>query len=80
MPRTGATSRPIGKIPQYDADPSSPNAEDVWVLKSSSGGPGVAGVPMGLLLSLTYTGPGGGTSYQLSFRTKEGTTIRSGLT
>lgn len=68
-------------IPQYDADPSSPSAQDAWVLRTTSGGGvGVAGVPMGLLLALTYTGGGGADTYQFSYRTNEGTTVRVSLT
>lgn len=54
-------------IPQLDADPASPSAEQVWVRKS-----GNAGSPMGLLLSLTTNA----ITYQLSYRTIEGTTKR----
>lgn len=44
-------------IPQLTSDPVSPNVDDLWVLKSGSGGgAGIAdGTPMGLLLALTYT-------------------------
>ncbi len=66
-------------IPQYETfDPVSPSPEDTWVLHTG-GIPMVAGSPIGLLLSLTYAGPSGGT-YQLSYRTLEGTTKRVALT
>lgn len=58
-------------IPQLDADPASPSAEQVWVRKS-----GNAGSPMGLLLSLTTNT----ITYQLSYRTIEGTTKRVSIT
>lgn len=67
-------------IPQVNSDPSAPVAEDAWVLKTTSGGSASAGDAMGLLLALTYSGGGGATTYQLSYRTKENTTVRVSLT
>jgi len=75
MARIGSGFRTF-RIPQYDVDPSSPVAEDAWVLKSG-GGSQVAGSPIGLLLALTYATTGGG--YQFSYRTKENTTVRATL-
>lgn len=68
-------------IKQYDADPTSPKAETAWVLRTPGAGGSTKGVPMGLLLSLTYaeTVAGGTTVYQFSYRTKESTTIRATL-
>lgn len=67
----------IDVVPQLSSDPSSPNAEDCHVLKTTSGGGGgSAGQPIGLLLSLTQAGTGGTTSYQFSYRTKEGSFLR----
>lgn len=66
-------------IPQLDADPASPKAEDAWVLKTSTGG-GAEGEPIGLLLALTYSGSADASTYTLSYRTKESTTVRVALT
>lgn len=63
-------------IPQLNADPASPNAEDAWVLRSPIYS---AGTPLGLLLAITNTSIVGYT-YQHSYRTKEGTTVRVSLT
>lgn len=65
----------IGHIPQLDSDPASPAQEDAWVLASISGGVG-GGEPLGLLLALTTPATGGSSTYELSYRTKEGTTVR----
>lgn len=78
------TAPPGGKIKQYDTDPVSPKPEQAWVLKSGSGGSGAhattKGMPMGLLVALTYpktTTQGGlSVSYQFSYRTKEAITRR----
>ena len=75
------------KIKQYDTDPTSPKKESAWVLRQGTGGGIVQlstkGVPMGLLLSLTYaitaTTTGVAFTYQFSYRDKEGTTIRNTL-
>lgn len=66
-------------IPEYATDPVSPSAEDVWVLRTDTAD-GTAGSPRGLLLSLTYTGNMLSSSYQLSYRTAAGTTIRTTMT
>ena len=58
-------------IPEVYADPISPAPESAWVL-ATAGIPG--GVPIGLLLSLTYTGPI--ESYQFSYKTLEGSIVR----
>lgn len=65
-------------IRQVDADPTNPKSQDAWVLKTGSGGTG-GGTPVGLLLALTTPDVGGTTSYQFSYRTIEGTTIRTTL-
>jgi len=54
-------------IPELTSDPVSPCPGETWVLKAS-----VAGTPIGLLLALTY----GSTTYLLSYRTTENTTVR----
>lgn len=69
----------VKSIPQLDSDPSSPNSEDLWVLKSVTGGGAGVGEAYGLLLTLTQPGAGAATSYELSFRTLEGTTVRTAL-
>lgn len=67
-------------IPEYDTDPVSPSPEDAWVLKSTGAGGDDGGLPIGLLLSLTYAGSSPPTtSYQFSYRTLENTTIRTTL-
>jgi len=71
----GGTTLNDVKIPQLDTDPINPAPESAWVLKS--GGQLVR--PRGLLLALTYS-VGTPTTYELSFRTKENTTVRTPLT
>lgn len=67
-------------IPEVTSDPPSPVAEQAWVLKTGSGSI-TAGSLMGIL-GLTYANdvPAGELTYQLSYRTKEGTTVRTNLT
>lgn len=74
-------STSYGVIPQYASDPASPLAETAWVLRTPGVGGTTTGVPMGLLLALTYaeTAAGGAAAYQLSYRTEEGTTLRTTL-
>ncbi len=64
------------KIKQYtDIDPINPQIEQAWVLKTQSlGAAQTIGMPMGLLLALTYAAsiP----TYQFSYRTRENNTIR----
>ena len=71
----GVTTGGGVNIPQYSSDPTSPLAEDAWVLRSGAGGSG-GGAPIGLLLSLTKTSTGTTFTYQFSYRTEEGTTKR----
>jgi hypothetical protein len=74
------TSLSSNKIKQYDSDPTSPKIETAWVLRTVGAGGSTEGMPMGLLLALTYatTSAGGGaTTYQFSYRTKEGSTKRA---
>lgn len=61
-------------IPELTVDPVSPIAESAWVLKTSNV---VSGQPMGLLLALTYSV--NTLTYLLSYRTLEGTTVRTSL-
>jgi hypothetical protein len=87
-PTTGGGSGTAGIKEYFTADPIAPVAETAWVLRTGSGGGIVQlstkGVPIGLLLSLTYAVTASTTgiayTYQFSYRTKEGTTIRSALT
>ena len=67
-----------GVIPQLDADPGDPFEESAWVLKSG-GGSIPDGTPIGMLLGLTYTDVTPINTYQLSYKTKEGTIIRTTL-
>lgn len=63
------------KVPQFEnTDKPSPKAGDVWV-KRTVALDGDVGVPRGLLLALTYSGDGVST-YELSYRTEEATTVR----
>ena len=56
-------------ISQLTTDPTSPTANQAWVLKIPDG------VPMGLLLALTYTS----SPYLLSYYTNAGTIVRTTL-
>lgn len=70
------TEREIGIIPQLDADPANPKKERAWVLKTTTGGAG-GGVLQFLYGAHPITSNGAiSTSYQFSYRTKEGTTKR----
>ncbi len=70
----------ISNIPQLNADPSAPNSEDMWVLKTGGGsGGGELKAFSGLSFPIISTNGGGAATYQLSFRTKEGTTVRTTL-
>lgn len=76
------TSFAIGSIPQYDADPTSPAQETSWVLKQGGGG-GAGGGLLNAIIGLSFaylsTGAATATTYQFSYRTKEGTTVRETL-
>lgn len=63
-------------IQQLSSDPASPSPEEVWVLKTTSGAI-TDGHSIGLLLALTYQDNVGATTYHLSYRTLEGTTVRT---
>lgn len=65
-------------IPELDSDPSSPQPESSWVLKTTTGGTG-AGEAFGFL-AYTNPGVGGSTSYSFKYRTLEGTTVSVDLT
>lgn len=67
-------------IPEVSTDPASPVVNQAWVLVTASGGGGAnSGVPIGLLLALTYAGGAVSYSYKFSYYTTEGTTVRSTL-
>jgi len=70
-----------GYIPQYSTDPVSPQSETAWVLRSLVGATGGGTIRAFLGLGFPYltVGSGGSNSYQLSYRTLEGTTIRGTL-
>ena len=64
---SGGGSSGTSQIPEYNSDPISPSSTDVWVLRTA-----LIGKPIGLLMALTYSTD----TYQLSYRTVEGTTVR----
>lgn len=66
-------------IPQLDSDPASPGQQEAWVLRTVVAGEG-AGIPYGLLLTLTQPGAGAETSYAFKYRTKQNTTVSVALT
>lgn len=72
----GSTVGGATMIPELSADPASPISEEAWVLRSgSAGGIPYSLMPLGLLMSsavVSYT-------YQFSYRTLEGTTVRTTL-
>lgn len=70
------TATATATIPEFTSDPVSPTPEEAWVLHT---GFAVAGSPIGLLLSLTYSAPTSG-NYQFSYYTLEGTIKRVPLT
>ena len=72
----------VSAIPQLDTDPASPNAEDAWVRKTQSAGVGggVIIAPLGLGFIALTPASGVSISYDLSYRTQEGTTKRVALT
>lgn len=77
---TGPGSTGTVTIPEYTSDPGSPAANSAWVLRGGSGGGIPDGTPIGLLLALTYTNNSGSPfTYDFSYRTTEGTTVRASL-
>lgn len=64
-----------GVIPELTSDPVSPYKNQSWVLVTQTGSGGNAGIPIGMLLSLTYPGNASYT-YQFSYYTTEGTIKR----
>lgn len=66
-----------GYVPQLAADPVSPSPGDIWVRAATSGG-GTLKSMVGLGTPLISVGTTSG--YELSFRTKAGTTVRTNLT
>lgn len=62
-------------IPELSVDPVTPYPQSAWVLRT---GGTTTGTPMGLLLALTYATTVAPT-YQFSYRTLEGTTVRTTL-
>lgn len=67
-------------ILELNSDPVSPASGEAWILRTGAGS--IAdGVPIGLLLALTYTGcTGSSSSYQFSYKTASGTVVRANLT
>lgn len=85
---TGIYPAPVGGsggsstlvIPELTSDPISPSPQQAWVLYTVVGGTGGnAGQPIGLLLSLTYAGSGGSSSYKFSYQSLEGPIVRTTL-
>lgn len=72
---SGGGSSGSVSIPQVTTDPASPITGAAWVLHTPSN---IGGAPIGLLLALTQT-VGNGT-YQLSYKTSQGTVVRTPLT
>lgn len=68
-------------IPELDADPVSPTAEQVWVLRTVGSGSGGGKIQAFLGLGFPYLSPatGSSTTYQLSYRNNAGSTIRTTL-
>lgn len=64
-------------IPELQADPASPTAEQAWVLAS---GGADTGSPLGLLLCLTSAADVSAGPFYFSYRTTAGTTVRTLLT
>ncbi len=71
----------VGVIKQFNTDPSYPvtdrtnvKAKDLWVLYTQGGAGSTQGMPMGLLMALTYTTTvaGGANKYELSANTTGG--------
>ena len=73
-----SSSGGTASIQQVDTDPGVPTAEDAWVLRTVAGSH-ADGELMGIL-GLTYTGDVGSSTYQLSYRTLQSTTVRVSLT
>lgn len=73
----------VESIPQLNSDPASPTSQSAWVLKTAGGGGTGGGVYKGTLgLGFPYlskSSGGGSATYQLSYRTIEGTTKRVSL-
>lgn len=72
----------VNVVPEVSSDPSSPNAQDAWVLKTSSGGSTGGGkikAVLGLGFLALTVGAGGSTSYKFSYQTKEGSIVRTTL-
>ena len=62
----------LAAVAVVSADPSPSLPETAWILKSGASAI-PDGTPMGLLLSLTYTGDAGaGTSFDFSYKTEDG--------
>ena len=75
IPATDTIRGAGGAIPELLTDPVSPTAQSAWVRATMLTAPGQ---PLGLLLSLTRAI--GTYSYELRYRTLEGTTVGVPLT
>jgi hypothetical protein len=70
-------------IPQVTTDPTSPETESAWVLKSGGGVSVTGGGQLNAIIGLAFpyisagaSSSGGAATYQLSYRTLDGTTKR----
>jgi hypothetical protein len=70
----GSSSSGGSTLPEVYTDPVSPAAGDTWILATQVS---YTGQPIGMLLGITYAADT--YTYQLSYRTTEGTTIRTTL-
>lgn len=75
MAISGTASFRYVRVPEYTSDPSA-NSGDLWVLRTDSGTSD--GNPTGLLLSMVQS-VGTASTYQLSFKTNSGSTLRTTL-
>lgn len=64
--------------PQLNSDPVTPGDETMWVLRTGSGGSG-GGEVKALFPFILSAGSGGGYTYELSYRSPDGVTLRTTL-
>lgn len=71
----------VSVIPELNADPAFSSAGDAWVLRSGSGGTGGGKLIFvaGLGMMMTKANSGGAFNYKFSYKTTEGTTVRTSL-
>jgi hypothetical protein len=64
------------RFQEYASDPASPASGDAWILRTETSG--ADGTPLGMLLTITQN-VGASLSYELSYRTAAGATVRAAL-